>query len=355
LKEIFSEEKENKDKHAMKNATKMKTQFRILGWMLLTLASINSQAQDVHFSQYYTTPLQVNPAKAGFFNGNVRMAGIYKNQWSSVTAPYSTFSGSIDFSAATAKGKEGNIVGFGLLATSDKAGDAAYTTTQVGGTFAIHKRIGKWGNQFISVGSSLTYNNTHFDQSMLHWDNEYFGKPANENFLSTTSYADFSLGTEYNFCPAEGNNFNLGIGLFHINQPELSFNNQYGAVLYRKFLFNTGAEFRMSQKFQLYPRAMLAIQGGHHEVNVGSFLRIRLDKSRNPRYNVYLGTWYRVNDAFVAVTRFDIDNFSFAFSYDVNSSSLTKASYGMGGPELSFLYTSALSSLGSKKVYCPRF
>ncbi len=332
----------------------MKIQLRISLSVVLLAVTLTSKAQDVHFSQFYTTPLHINPAQTGFFNGNLRFAGIYKSQWGSVTAPYSTFSGSMDLSKPTSKSK-GDIFGFGFLATSDKAGDAGYTTTQLGISMAYHKKMGRWGNQFVSLGGAATYSNSHFDMSALHWDNEYAGKPSGETFISTTSYSDFSLGAEYNYVPGQFSNFTFGASVFHINQPSLSYGGTWNALLYRKYLLNTSAEVKLSQLLQLYPKAMFAIQGGHRELNLGSFMRFRLDKSRDPRYNVYLGAWYRWNDAIVAVTRFDMDNLSIAFSYDINSSSLTKASHGLGGPELSFLYTTRLMGMGSKKVYCPRF
>ncbi len=330
--------------------------FKIqLSICLLLLACTNQVVgQDVHFSQYYTTPLHINPAQTGMFNGNMRFAGIYKNQWSSVTTPYSTFSGSVDFSKPTSKNKE-NIFGFGFLATTDKAGDAGYTTTQLGGAFSYHKKVGRWGNQFISLGGAASYSNSHFDMTALHWDNEYEGKPANENFISTTSFTDFSLGVEYDYLPSQFSNFSIGAAVFHINQPSLSFGGTWNAILYRKFLINTSAEIKLNQRLQLIPKALYAIQGGYREFNLGSFIRVKMDKTKSNRYNVYLGSWYRWNDALIIVTRFDIDNFSFALSYDVNTSSLTKASHGLGGTEISFLYTTRLSGMGSKKVYCPRF
>ena len=324
-----------------------------LSFVLLAFA-LTTQSQDVHFSQYYTTPLHLNPAQTGFFNGNMRVAGIYKSQWGSVTAPYSTFSGSVDMSKPCTKTKE-NIFGFGFLATTDKAGDAGYTTTQLGVSMAYHKKIGQWGNQFISFGGAASYANSHFDMSALHWDNEYLGKPSGETFLSTNSYTDFSTGIEYSYLPGQFSNFTIGASVFHINQPSLTYGGSWNTLLYRKYLLNTSAELKLSQLLQLYPKAMFAVQGGHRELNLGTFMRFRLDKSRDPRYNVYLGSWYRWNDAVVAVTRFDMDNLSIAFSYDINTSSLSKASHGLGGPELSFLYTTRLMGMGSKKVYCPRF
>lgn len=332
----------------------MKLHFRLC--LCLTLIAITSsvKSQDVHFSQFYTTPLHLNPAQTGLFNGNMRFAGIYKNQWASVTTPFSTFSGSVDFSKPTNKNKE-NIFGFGFLATTDKAGDAGYTTTQLGVSMAYHKKIGRWGDQFFSLGGAASYSNSHFDMNELHWDNEYEGKPSGENFISTTGYSDFSLGGEYNYLPGQYSNFTMGVAVFHVNQPSLSYGGTWNAILYRKYLFNTSAEFKISQGLQLYPKAMLALQGGYRELNLGTFMRMRMDKTHTSKYNVYLGAWYRWNDAVIAVTRFDIDNLSFALSYDINTSSLTKASHGLGGTEISFLYTTKLMGMGSKKVYCPRF
>ena len=332
----------------------MKLQLRLNLCLLIIAYSFSTKAQDVHFSQYYTTPLHINPAQTGFFNGNLRFAGNYKNQWASVTTPFSTFSGSVDMSSPTSKGKQ-DILGFGFLATTDKAGDAGYTTTQLGASMAYHKKLGRWGNQYMSFGAEASYSNSHFDMTALHWDNEYEGKPSNENFSSSTGFSDFSVGGEYNYLASQFSNFTLGAAVFHLNQPSLSFGGTWNAILYRKYLINTSAEIKINQSLQMYPKALLSIQGGYREFNLGTFLRIRMDKTRNSKYNVYLGSWYRWNDAVIAVTRFDIDNFSFALSYDINTSSLSKASHGLGGTEISFLYTTKILGMGSKKVFCPRF
>lgn len=312
-------------------------------------------AQDVHFSQFYATPLHINPAQTGFFNGNFRFAGVYKNQWQSVTAPYSTFSGSADLSFAKNK-KRNDIFGAGLLATTDKAGDANYTTTQFGVAFAYNKKISPTGNQYIGVGSSLNYYNTFFDYSNLHFDNEYFGKTGSNKIVPTKSYTDFSVGMEYNYIYDESANFNMGAALFHINQPNISFSgNKYDALLYSKLVVNAGAGIKINRTFQLFPRMFYAKQSSHEELNAGTFVRIRLDKTLIPKYSLYLGSWYRWNDAFVFVSRFDVDRLSFAFSYDFNLSTLNRASNGFGGPEVALLYTGAISSFGKKSVYCPRF
>jgi len=40
-----------------------------------------SLAQDPNFSQFFASPLTLNPALTGKFDGNFRLAGNYRNQW----------------------------------------------------------------------------------------------------------------------------------------------------------------------------------------------------------------------------------------------------------------------------------
>ena len=50
-------------------------------------------AQDLHFSQYFNSPLLVNPANTGFNpDYDFRVGGNYRNQWANVGNPYKTMS-----------------------------------------------------------------------------------------------------------------------------------------------------------------------------------------------------------------------------------------------------------------------
>jgi hypothetical protein len=58
------------------------------------LCSLTTIAQDLHFSQFFNSPLTTNPANTGFIpDADYRVGGNYRNQWSSVMAqPYKTMS-----------------------------------------------------------------------------------------------------------------------------------------------------------------------------------------------------------------------------------------------------------------------
>lgn len=60
-----------------------------IGWIIAV------KGQDIHFSQFYASPLTLNPANTGLFNGNIRGVLNYRNQWNSF-APFNTYAGSVD-------------------------------------------------------------------------------------------------------------------------------------------------------------------------------------------------------------------------------------------------------------------
>ena len=50
-------------------------------------------AQDKHFSQFYASPMAMNPALAGAFDGKFRVGAIYRDQWrGALDNPFVTFS-----------------------------------------------------------------------------------------------------------------------------------------------------------------------------------------------------------------------------------------------------------------------
>ena len=59
-------------------------------FFLLAIAT-TGLAQDQHFTQFFASPLTLNPALTGTFDGKYRVAFIYRDQ-----EPYKTFAGAID-------------------------------------------------------------------------------------------------------------------------------------------------------------------------------------------------------------------------------------------------------------------
>ena len=60
---------------------------KILITFLLIVTANVLKAQDIHFSQYFNSPLSLNPAQTGNFDGNWRIVGNTRDQWRALNYP----------------------------------------------------------------------------------------------------------------------------------------------------------------------------------------------------------------------------------------------------------------------------
>ena len=153
--------------------------------------------QDIHFSEFNLLPLQSNPAQTGLFNGDERVALIYKNQWESFGTPYKTYALSIDGKVKKKKWKNGSL-GIGLFLFNDKAGSSEWKTTQVAALISGMIVLNK--HQVISGGIQGGYTYQNIGNTDLRWGNQYDGMnydPSLEGeqiYRNSFGYADFSTG-----------------------------------------------------------------------------------------------------------------------------------------------------------------
>src|SRR4051812_14474115 len=90
---------------------------------LFSCAFITLKAQDPNFSQFFASPLTLNPALTGKFDGNLRVAGNYRNQWPTINNAFTTYTASVDAGILKSAVPEFDQFGVGVLAFSDKSGN----------------------------------------------------------------------------------------------------------------------------------------------------------------------------------------------------------------------------------------
>src|SRR5215813_11273183 len=128
----------------------MKLKLKIL-FVLGNLATVFlANGQDIHFSQFFQTPLLRNPSLAGIYTGDVRVQAVYRDQWNSVTDAYKT--ASLDGEYKMPVGKLNDYVTFGMELLYDKAGTIAWTSTYVYPTINYHKSLSEDRNRYLSLG-----------------------------------------------------------------------------------------------------------------------------------------------------------------------------------------------------------
>ena len=119
--------------------------------LLALLASFRTaSAQDIHFSQFFETPLLRNPALAGIFTGDYRIQTVFRDQWNSFTNAYRTGSLNGEYKWPVGRSSDYFTTAFEVL--YDKAGTAALTTTELLPALNYHKSLSNEKAMYLSVG-----------------------------------------------------------------------------------------------------------------------------------------------------------------------------------------------------------
>ncbi|MDP4262189.1 MAG: PorP/SprF family type IX secretion system membrane protein [Bacteroidota bacterium] len=330
--------------------------------LLIFLFGIHSMlnAQDVHFSQFFETPLLRNPALAGIFTGDYRIQMVYRDQWRSVTDGYKT--GSLNGEYKLPVGKANDFITLGGQFLFDRAGTAALTQISVLPVLNYHKSLSNDQNRYLSLGFMGGVVNRSFDRSKITTDNTYTGGQDGEPVvIPSYTYLDGSAGLSYNsnLSPDPEDNFYLGIAYHHFTKPRNSFFHDPTIQLNPKWVASAGFRFGVSELSYVTIQADHSIQANYQETLVGTMYGIKLGpETDHPEYVLNGGLFLRWSDALIPVIKIDHSGFSFAFSYDVNISRLKPASLGRGGFELSVSYIGFSKKLDRNSLnstLCPRF
>jgi len=194
-------------------------------------------SQDIHFSNWQMSPLNLNPANTGMFEGDGRLIFNYRNQWQSVPVPYSTFSFGGDFNLKKSfiKNTEEAV---GIILNHDAAGDGKYKITDfkipINHKFSFKKDSGL----IIALGIIGGITNISVDANRLsydkQWDGDAYSAALNngENFARQSKlFADIGAGVVVQKKINQKMKATIGYSINHINKPNISFYNTQGVVL----------------------------------------------------------------------------------------------------------------------------
>jgi type IX secretion system PorP/SprF family membrane protein len=328
----------------------------ILVLSLLVAKSFLGYSQDVHFSQYFSAPMILNPALAGQFDGKFRYTNIYKTQWNSISQnAYRTYATSIDGVLY-----KSNVFG-GISFFRDRAGDSKMGTTDLNATIASRIRLNSTNS--LTAGLQIGLLQNSIDLTDLTWNNQIDGKIFNPD-IDAKEYN--SSDKKFNLNIAAGmywksviNDYvkcNLGFSAYHLNTIALSYYNTDN-VLNRRFCLHGGLELTERNTNVTYmPSFMILKQGSADEYNLGLIVKYQLgmtSKYTGARVSsdIFFGAFTRFNDAFILYTRFLYKNsISFGLSYDVNFSTLKSVSHTRGGTEMSLIYVFNMKKISVKLV-----
>ncbi len=331
----------------------------------LVMCSYAASGQDVHFSQFFEAPLLRNPSLAGLFHGDLRVQGVYRSQWQSVTTPYKTGSFDIEYKKPVGRGDDFLTIGGQVL--YDKAGTTNFTTINLLPALNYHKAMSTDRNKYLSLGFMAGLVQRRLDRTKMITNNHFDGNGYNpalgdgETFTNTNySYLDASVGMSYNSSIGEReyDNFFVGLAYHHFNRPKNSFYKNPEIELNPKWVASAGVRFTMNETSFFTLQSDFSKQGTNQETILGALYSYKLgDDYENPKYIVSFGGFLRLKDALIPVVKLEFAPFAIGFSYDVNVSQLKTASQSRGGAELSISFRQFFDRDNTTRnaVMCPRF
>lgn len=315
----------------------------IIGILLINFSS--AKGQDPMFSQYWTSPLYLNPGLAGSV-AQPRIIFNSRLQWAKLPSAFTTYSASADYLV------EEWSSAFGLLVMTDKAGSANLRNTSVHGTYASKIRITEgW---VLSPAVTFGYGSRSIDfDKLVFGDQIIHNGPTTDDalgHLGNRSYFDFSSGAViYN------KTFWAGFSAFHINEPNYSFLGE-DAKLPMRISAHAGLRIPIqhsvlskSKLSSFAPSFVYRQQGQFKQFDIGS--NIIFDP-------IMVGLWYRgmptnknynqqaSQDAVIFILGLNLNFIEVGYSYDFTISDIGPQSGGSHEVSVSLL----LPNIESNKV-----
>lgn len=319
----------------------MKTTFIVI---LFLASPFLLKAQDPHFSQYFSSPLTLNPANTGNFDGTARLSSNFRNQWHGVGDPFITGTISYDTEILSKRMGEGNKLAVGVMGLYDKALGGKFKSNYISTSLAYHLWLDEERSKKFSIGFQSTYANKRIDPVNISFANQFssFGfdlsMPSNEIIVNNNiGYFDWNTGLMFNNS-GENGSFYVGTSIYHLTTPKESFLNIEANDIPMRLTMHAGATRYIGQNGVLMGSAIYMMQGGSREMTIGMAFGQYLNSVIN-NVALYVGGWYRNQESIIPYFGLTYNNMQLGLSYDVVTSGLSMAKTQNRSFEVSLIYS----------------
>jgi len=316
--------------------------------------------QDIHVSNFFASQNWLNPASAGFFEGDVRFYGDYRSQWTKISPnAFKTTSISVDGRILDENLKNG-FLGSSINFYNDVTGDGIMKTNNVSANVNYAIDLDQYNR--LAVGLNIGMLNRSLTFANFNWDSQWNGDSFDNSVSSgesglnaSFSKVDVGAGVYYYGMPSDNLRIYGGVGLKHLTKPNVSL---YAGEdnLFMKVNINGGANISVPLKKMVFmPNFMVMLQGPNRVINVGTDVKYILKEPSHftafyDETSIALGAYYRAGDALFGTVRFSMKGVSLGISYDMTLSDLSKANNGFGAVEMMLMYRLSLGGGGYGKA-----
>lgn len=329
---------------------------------LLQLGAL--QAQDVHFSLYNYSPLSLNPALTGAFEGTARIGGVYRSQWYTIK-PFETNAYYIDAPLPILRLRKTDWFGAGVTFISDVSGSGRLKVNYAPMfSLSYHAAMDKKGDSYLTLGLQGGIISRQLNQDRLRLASGYDDRtgaivPGAQTDNSIQSESDnnfnFGLGLMYRSKLENDGRLELGASYSHLIQPEYSLlsgrsdeGNRPGRLAAHGRL-----SMPINEQWSVMPTFLWQNTGGANEFALQGWV----GKPINEKLTLNAGLGYRFADAAQVLFGVDYEDWHLALSYDLNLSKLSNTSNYQGAFEIAGYYILKVYKKPDVKpaLLCPEF
>lgn len=346
------------------------TQYII--YLTIGLLSANiAVGQDIHFTQFYNSPLNLNPASTGDFTGDWRLSGSFRSQWGGQDLKsYRTSTIAFDMPFFI---KEKQI-GLGAIFINDRAHNGLIINNKL----YVSGGYGKRFNGHVIHGG-LQFGYSHTSPSEFSFPNQYDGSPVegggqynseldNGEGSVILPKGNFDLNTGISWKKRLGSKFEpkVGLALFHLFTTNASLTGGKLKVPLRTAIYAT-PKLILSPKLIIAPHFQYMTTKANSSMLLGSNFIVGLPRNKPGIKNIYAGVMTSManakNNGSQEESSSSMDGFGFiaglqfphldiGFSYDLM---LSNVGAYFGNPfEITFIYIAPSTLFNRKTIPCER-
>jgi len=323
----------------------------------LCLAALCCSAQDPKFSQYFASPLTLNPAYTGFFDGEYRIALNTRRQWGNLGDAYNTYSISGDVKLVADENFTNYVFSIGLSGLFDESFNKALRTQYISASFSYYQYLDVEHKFKFGLAPQVSYASRYLDYNKLTFASQYTSdgvfNPALPNHLDLNndraSYFDVNIGANFSGT-FDRLSVVAGFAQYHLARPKQSLLSNSFEVVAPRSSVNVGALYQVNKFTDLNFTGVYNAQKKNNDILFGAVLGLKPNNEAKFKFN--LGMWYKVNQSsFYPYLGINIGDFSAGINYTLYGNKVidsTPRTY-----ELSLIYRH--NNFKGFKVPCPRF
>jgi type IX secretion system PorP/SprF family membrane protein len=317
-----------------------------------------SYAQDPHFSQFFASPLTINPANTGNFSGTIRAALNSRTQLPEYNNAYTTKTLSLDASILKKYIREDDKLSVGLLILSDQSGNKLLNDNNIAASVSYSKALDENANHSIALGFQVNYSMYRFDPLKANFEDQlraggFTGSSAEmilgNNFTKNTT--DINAGILYTGSTSDDNIFYVGACCYHFAKPTVGF---ITPTYFTNSRVNVhgGAYFSLSSAASLHTSFQYQQQGNTNELLVGGAFSYYLGTDNG--FELYAGLWSRIKESMIPYVGLEWNHIRAGFTYDIGAGNSLASSRFYQSSEFSLIYILDNKSKAFK-MKCPKF